>query len=261
MGKSFLKIKKEKKQRRLATLRYILPFAFSVILGIVFSLPVMFFTDYTGDKTTYTSIFARIGENFSAARTALLDGSVEDAAYLNFSSLIMSVCVILVLLFALGTLVGAFYMITGLLHLYTSDKGGKLRRIYVTLVWNKAVVLILSLLSIAPAFFPMILVGLIDRILMVYAKAHYPYGNPLILCVLLWCAVVVLFILTSKHDTAELNIFAKQKRKEEVYEECDTTEAEDASPLYRMTRLSKEEQAENIRKLLNKSKSEDNDNG
>ena len=257
MSKSYVKRKKEQKQRRLAILRYILPFSFSAALTLLFSLPLIYFTDHAGENTARTSVFARISENFSAARTALLDPSVEDAAYLNFSSLAMSVCVILMLLFAIGVLATALYAITGLAHIYLSDKNSKLRRLFVTAVPNKAVILALTLLCAAPAFFPMILINLIDRILMVYAKAHYVAGNPLIYCLLLWCATVAFFIVTEKHDADELNIFAKRKKKESLPDEPEEeAEVSDTSALYRMTKLSKEEQAENIRKLLNRTKND-----
>jgi hypothetical protein len=173
----------------------------------------------------------------------------------------MSACVILLLLFAIGVFATALYMITGLTHVFSSDKNSKLRRLFVTVVPNKAVILALTLLCAAPAFFPTILVSLIDRILMVYAKAHYLVGSPLIYCALLWCATAAVFIITQKHDTAELNIFAKRKKKEICEEEAEDDEVTDNSALYRMTKLSKEEQAENIRNLLNRSKSQEDDNG
>ena len=259
MSKNYLKRKREEKQRRLAVLQYILPFSFSAILALLFSLPIIYFTDHAGEITARTSVFARISENFSAARIALLDPSVEDAAYLNFSSLAMSACVVLLLLFVIGVLATLLYMITGLTHIYSSDKNSKLRRLFVTVVPNKAVILALTLFSVSPAFFPMLLIELIDRILMVYAKVHYVAGNPLIYCAILWGVTVAFFILTKKYEAAELNIFAKRKKKE-MPEEKPEEEAEvsDTSALYRMTKLSKEEQAENIRKLLNRSK-EDND--
>lgn len=261
MSKSYVKRKRAEKQRRLAVLQYILPFSFSAILTVIFSLPCIFFTDHSGETTAHTSVFARLFENFSAARIALLDPSVEDAAYLNFSSLTMSACVILLLLFVIGVLAALLYMITGLAHIFSSDKNSKLRRLFITVVPNKAVMLALALLCIAPAFFPMILVSLIDRILLVYAKAHYVAGDPLIYCAILWCITVVIFIVTKKHETAELNIFAKQKKKESPEEEPEEeNDVDDSSALYRMTKLSKEEQAENIRKLLNRSRSEEDDN-
>ena len=95
MGKSYLKIKLQEKQKVMAILGYILPFSFSAILTLIFFLPFIYFTNYAGDITARTSIFARMFENFSAAREALLVTSAEDAVYLNFSSLTMSLIVIL----------------------------------------------------------------------------------------------------------------------------------------------------------------------
>ena len=71
MSKSYVKRKKEQKQRRLAILRYILPFSFSAALTLLFSLPLIYFTDHAGENTARTSVFARISENFSAARMGI----------------------------------------------------------------------------------------------------------------------------------------------------------------------------------------------
>ena len=258
MGKSYLKIKLQEKQKVMAMLGYILPFSFSAILTLIFFLPFVYFTNYAGDITARTSIFARMLENFSAAREALLDTAAEDTVYLNFSSLTMSLIVVLSLLYLIGLFISLMYMITGLRHIYSSDKNNKMRRLFVTFVPNKVVVLALALLSAAPALFPTILVALIDRVLMVYTKAHYTLGHPLIYCAALWCITVAFFMLTKKYNSDELNIFARQKRKELPIEETDgereDEDAEAASAVYRMTKLSKDEQAENIRKLLNKNK-------
>lgn len=258
MGKSYLKIKLQEKKKIMALVGYILPFSFSAVLTLIFSLPLIYFTNYSGEITARTSIFARMFENFSAAREALLDTSAEDAVYLSFSSLTMSLFVVLSLLYLIGLFASLIYMITGLRHIYSSDKNSQMRRLFVTVVPNKAVMLALALLSAAPALFPTLLVALIDRVLMVYAKAHYTFGHPLIYCAALWCITVAFFMLTKKYNSDELNVFARQKRKELPKDETDS-ESEDekdeaASSVYRMTRLSKEEQAENIRKLLNKNK-------
>ena len=257
MGKSYLKIKLQEKQKRTAVVGYLLPFSFSALVTLIFFLPCIYFTDYSGDTTKSTSIFARMLENFSAAREALLDPSVEDAAYLGFSSLIMGVCVILSLLLIIGLFSSLLYMIAGLRHVYSPDNNTKLRRLFVTFVPNRAVVLVLALLSSAPALFPTLLVALIDRVLMVYAKAHYTFGHPLIYCAALWCITVAFFVLAKKYNSDELNIFARQKRKELPTDESDGdngAEDDSISAVYRMTRLSKEEQAESIRRLLNKNK-------
>ena len=257
MGKSYLKIKLQEKKKITAVVGYLLPFSFSAIVTLIFFLPCIYFTDYAGETTKRTSIFARMLENFSAAREALLDPQVEDAAYLGFSSLIMGVVVILSLLLLIGLFSSLMYMITGLRHIYSDDKNSKIRRLFVTFVPGKAVILALALLSAAPALFPTLLVALIDRVLMVYAKAHYALGHPLIYCVALWCITVAFFVLTKKYNSDELNIFARQKRKELPSDEADyddTDEDDNASAVYRMTKLTKEEQAESIRRLLNKNK-------
>ena len=257
MGKSYLKIKLQEKKKRTAVVGYLLPFSFSALVTLIFFLPCIYFTDYAGETTKRTSIFARMLENFSAAREALLDPSVEDAAYLGFSSLIMGVVVILSLLLLIGLFSSLMYMIAGLRHIYSDDKNTKIRRLFVTFVPGKAVILALALLSAAPALFPTLLVALIDRVLMVYAKAHYAFGHPLIYCAALWCITVAFFVLTKKYNSDELNIFARQKRKELPADETDgedDTEDDNASAVYRMTKLTKEEQAESIRRLLNKNK-------
>ena len=211
MGNKILKKKKQQKARSVATVGYILPFAVSLIILILFLLPCFYFTDYSGDAKEMSSIFSRISENFSAARNALLGSASVDEAYKSFSSLIITACVTCMLCFIFGLAVSFFYMITGLTKLYAEQKSDKLRRIFVTVIPNKTVVCLLSLLTVVPSFFPLILVKTIDRTLMIYTKVHYLAGDLIIYCIILWLTPILFFVFTKKYENREFNIFAKKQ--------------------------------------------------
>ena len=200
-----------KKRKNIATIRYILPFAVCMLMLILFLLPLIYFRDYNNTLTESSSLFLRMSENFAQARLTLFSGkSGVDAAYVAFSQFIMIGVSVGFICFALGLFSSLMYMITGLAYL-NGDRSKKLRRIFVTFVPNKITVITLSALCACPSLFPHFLVKSLDRVMMIYSKAHFVAGDLLIWCVILLLIPTVFFIATKKHDTDEVNIFAKRK--------------------------------------------------
>ncbi len=233
-----------KLKRKLATAGYILPFAAVCLLTVLFSLKSFYFTDYAGDVKQSSSIFERIADNFKTGKIVLLsENNLYDAAYTSFYSLLMTAIAIILVLFVIALTVTFLYMLVGLLYLHNSENSPKLRRLFITFIPNKAVVCILGVLSLAPAFFPYILTKLIDRVLMVYTKVNYLAGDIIIWGTLIWCLVSIYYILTKKYDSQDINIFARQKAKLNASEDCAQADRVENDP-------AREEQIENLRKLL-----------
>jgi hypothetical protein len=196
-----------------------------------------------------------------SARKVLLDASSNDVAYKSFSSFTMVLCVAFVLSAALGVLVSLAYTLIGLFHLYSDMDTTKARRIFITFIPNKAVLCIFPFFTALTSLFPHALVKLIDRTLMIYTRVHYLAGDLIIYCAILALIPIIYFAETKKYYTDEVNIFSNRKIRADEYNAEDTQDSNEDEPdtsdenddvLIRMRRLAKDEQAENLRKLLNK---------
>lgn len=257
MSRKSIKLAAYNKKKRIAVLRYALTSLVCLIISTLYFVPCLSFTDGVGDKRASSSVFSRIFENFSQARkVVLINDAQTDAAYMAFSRLILALISVTFILFAIGAVVSLCYTFIGILH--TEQRAQNARRIFITLIPNKTVLFVLLFLSCTPAFFPLILVKLIETYLVSATVVHYTFGPVVLWCICLWLTLVVTFILTNKYELSEFNIFSVNGTASLHSEAEDMDEEAADGPLERMTALSKEEQAEKIRALLRKNNSKEN---
>ncbi len=256
MSKHDFEMAAAKKRRKIATVRYILPFTYALILLILFSLPVIYFKDYNLIPTERSSIFSRIFENITRAREVLYSSKATvDASHESFYSFVLTGAIVALICFAIGFIIAFLYMLAGLSFLSDNKKtDSQFRRVFITFVPDWIAVILLSAFCIVPSFFPYFLVKMLDRIMMVYSKPFIT-GYLLLSCICLLVAVMIFYAFTNKYNTDEVNIFAKPKHVEIERKEDDDEIYKDDTELS-MEEKVRREQTEAIRKLLNKNNME-----
>ncbi len=207
-----------KKSKKTALVGYILPFACTVLMLILFLLPIVYFKDYTGEFTKKSSVFSRMADNFSFARQVLFSNNAELAeVYGSFARSVLGAVIVVSLCFAVGFTVSFIYMIIGLKKVNDPSYNGSLKKLFVATIPNRALLFVLFALTAVPSVFPRILAGLIERRLIVFARTAYTIGDPIIYCLVLCLIPIIFFALSKRYDIAELNIFKIRSTDDEKY--------------------------------------------
>ncbi len=253
MKRSLAQRKQYKKTRTHATLRYILPLASALMIFILLCLPCFYFTDYSNQVRSGTSVIERMTSIWEESRqTIFASDSDAEAQYISFCKVAMASIALCSLFYIIALATSVLYAIAGLRKIYSDRaENDPIRRVFLTFIPNEIVLCAVNLISVLPALFPRIVVLLIEKLLVVYTKVTFPAGDIAIYAVIFWLATVIYLIVAKKHFAPEFSIFKTDRDQTlTVEDKMSPTDEEPSDELHRMSAASKNEQAERLRKLL-----------
>lgn len=235
-------------------LRYIFPLISDLMLIIVAFIPCFRYS-LDSEKHEPISLFELLGNAWNDSRKYLFSAqTTQSGEGVIFYRTVFATMLILLLLFIISMAIKIFSLSAA----YPLFRGGMLsesedkrKRIYVTFIPNRAILLILELLSLPILLFPNLLVRYYRRLLLYLVTIDGYSIIPLIFGIALWVVSVILTILAKPHEIkAKVDIFAKKAPP--VPSDEDTVEPikNDNKRLYRTKQTSSAEQDDRIRKML-----------
>lgn len=244
------------KKRKIATVKYILPFAAVILTLVLLLLPCFYFTDYEKKDTENTSVIERMTSIWESSRKTVFTPNPDTTSqYIAFCQITMYTIALLALAFLVAFAASLLYMIAGLKKIYSENENSKLTAITRTFIPNEFVLCLLTFPAVLPTLMPRIIVAFIERLLVVYSKVTFLFGDIMIWGLALWLIPLVYMISTLKYKDGALDIFAKSNNKKEIEAQDDETDKYDQntsyeSEIYRMSAESRNEQAQKLRRLL-----------
>ncbi len=249
---------KKATQKKIVYARYLLPVAVAAVLVILMLLPCYRFKDENGLRTA-VSLFGLMGNSWDTVREYMFGGGEVQAVTLDFARTVMATVIALCVSLAVGVAV-CVYSLVAALGFFRDGLVSKSRLMFVTLTVNRAVLCVLQGLMLPMFFLPSLLVYFYRSILAYEVTAVYTPFNLLYIAIFLYAAVVVLTAISKKWEMlCDMNIYTK-KVSEAIGNISSEEPDEDDAPKDAYTMMSeraKAEQAERIRRLLNKDNDEE----
>lgn len=239
--KIILAMEKKEKERKKASLIYVVPFVAVLLTLLLFVLPIIRFTNFQNELTESTSVFKSIFNNIGLARKVLFSAIYEnDEVYTAFAKFVLVSALVSLLLFVTGFICALAYMLTGLSFVKNPNEKIKQRRLFLTFIPNKATFFVLSILCIAPSIFPKLLSLLIERMLVVYTKTDVAV---VAVAFALWLLSLVATLIIEKKTDKSFNVFAQNIGGDDVSDKNDG-----------MTDEERSNQVKDLAQMLEKSK-------
>ena len=256
LAEKTMKNNKKNAKRRFIYFRYIFGGVLAVLMIAAMLIPCLEYT--VGSQTNKPmSTVSLIANSWNTSRNYLFDGaSGKVSGQVAFSNALLMIVIILALLFALGTALAAYTTYCAFTYFKNPERNDKNRIFFLTLVPNRAVMLVYYLLLLPLAFFPRIIILLYENLLTYQTFLRFSVLEPWITALVLYVIFAVLTFVSARFEK-ELSLdpfynSAKEKRKRArksvmTYAEEEEAETDDSMSIDDIIRA---EQAERIRKML-----------
>ncbi len=246
---------KKTTKRNLIYVRYIFPVFMAAAFIILMLMPCYRFKDADGLRTS-VSLFGLMGNSWNTVREYIFGAGQTQAVTLDFAWTVMISLVCLCIAFILGAAV-CIYSLVAALGYFKSGLASGTRLMFVTLTANRVLLCILQGLMLPVFLLPSILVYFYRSILLYEVTAEYTPFNLLYIALALYVIMIALTVVSKRHEMlCDMNIYTKKRTepKENITLDGDknTEEEKDADAYTLMSERAREEQAERIRRLLNK---------
>ena len=172
-----------------------------------------------------------------------------------FAPIVFALVLVLLLLYLIS-LAASVWALLCALQCARNKKPTPMRKLFMTLIPHRAVLLILQALCLPLTLFPLMLVGLYERYLFLWVNLSHTFLPPLLIGALFYAGEIALTLLCAKRERATaIDPFSTDALRPPVSHtetpDISSPEAE-SSTLYRMKQDSAAEQAERLRRLLDK---------
>ena len=252
-------------------LRYLLPVLLCIMLIGLMLVPNLRYSTSSGTQEQM-SVAQLLSNSWNQVRENLFGSTEVNVLEERFSWTLIILIPILYLLFAVGLLSSIVVAVGGLLYINSPDFRRSEGRIwFVTLLPNRVVVCILQALVLPLLFYSRIIIPIYKKILRIDVLLNVDFPEVWIFGLVFFALTVALCIWSAKYEMAlDCDPFKRiaspkvrvvdpdgEEDDGEAAEPSFKTEAE--REYYERQRRAREEQAELIRKLLNKDKEENED--
>ena len=257
--------KKKREIPAIVYLRYVLPIIFCVLMIVVTFIPCLRYSTTGGVNERISS--AELFENsWDQVRDYLFSGGEKKPAEERFSQVMLVLLILLAVLFAIGVLSTVIVAYFAFRHISYPDRKNDVERMwFITIVPNRIAVCILQGLTLPLLFLSRMIAPLYDVIMNVDVLVDVNFPEPWVWGLILIAVSVVLSVVSAGIEKeAGVDVFKKRERT--IVKTIEYESDDDEKPHYKtdeermyadMQRRSREEQAERIRKLLNKDADEE----
>lgn len=247
-------------------LRYVLPVLLCLVLIALMFVPNLRYSVKSG-TVEEMSVAVRLDSDWNAARVALFGSSELSPLGENFYRVLIVLIPLLAVLFIIGFLSTVAVSVVGLIYINSYEFRRTRERIwFVTLLPNRIVAFALQALMLPLLFYSRIIVILFEKVYNTDVLLNVSFPEAWVFGLIFYGLTVGLSVWSLKYEKKlDADPFkrivppaVKVIDREELYERVDEpifkTEAE--REYYERQKRARQEQAERIRKLLNKDEDE-----
>ncbi|MBQ8850037.1 MAG: hypothetical protein IJ011_06895 [Clostridia bacterium] len=249
-------------------IRYILPVALCIAIVCTMFIPCLQYstTEGTQDEMSAAQL---ISNSWDQVREYLFGTSEKEITQEKFSWTVLILLPVLLLLFAVGFISSVVVAVGALRYINDRDFRKTDARIwFITLLPNRIVVCVLQALILPVLFYSRIIIPLYTEIMHVAVLLNTTFFEPWVWGLAAY-AVIVALSIASAHFEKELDADPFKKVKPPVVRVIDREDEEESEEkesefkteaerrYYENQKRAREEQAELIKKLLNKNDEED----
>lgn len=266
MSQSLSKRRRQKRSAARKTwiyIRYIFPI-FAYIATAVWAGISCFRYTVAGKTNTPISLYELMSNTWYNVRQYLFGGGDSSAATETFSWVVLALLVGFVLLFLLGFAMSILSAVGAFSYFNNPKDRSNFRIAYLTLLPNRVAACIYELLMLPILLFPRILILCYEKIIHTQVLLNLTFVEPLVIGGVLCGLILILTALTAQWEKKERmnpHDCPRPAVKTEDDEEDGQSSSLSAKPqfeneadriAYEMAEKSRAEQAERIRRLLNK---------
>ena len=252
-------------------LRYLLPVLLCLVLIGLMLVPNLRYSTSSGTQEQM-SVAQLLDNSWGQVRENLFGSTEVNVLEERFSWTLIILIPILYLLFAIGLLSSVVVAVVGLLYINSPDFRRSDGRIwFVTLLPNRVVVCILQALVLPLLFYSRIIIPIYKKILRIDVLLNVDFPEVWIFGLVFFALTVALCIWSAKFER-ELDcdpfkriaphrviVVDPEDAEEKAAKDEPTFKTEAEREYYERQKRAREEQAELIRKLLNKDEEENKD--
>ena len=256
-------MKKQTKQK-LIYARYILPPVLLILLVLIAFIPTYRYVD-SGEAREPISLAALLVNSFEQGRTILFATPNATVGQIAFAKVLLTVAIVALVLYAAALAVAIWSTLTALKLFMSDDEedAERTRTLFITFVPNRIVLTVLEALAVPLALFPYLMPLIYSYTLAYSVKVNLCAPDALIACVVFIVGISILSTITAPYERRfDADVFKKRRAfsdaptepEEEEYTSVFSNGDNDGE--YDELRR---EQAEKIRKLLEQSKKDGDD--
>lgn len=254
-------------KRILTLLRFFVPCLVLLLSGISLYIPCLRFTTADTGTGGVISTAQLLGNAWGQVRQYLFGSAEVSAVNEIFSWVVFVLILVSALLFLLGAAATVLWTVGALSYVKKPREGGTARALFLTLFPNRIAVCLWQILILPLLAFPRLLTLCYDRVLYYPVILSVTFPEPILIGGILYLLSVTLCLLSRRWELALSMSPYRTKRAaapetEEEKEErsfLSTRHAAEDEGYYEMERISRQEQAERIRRLLTKREDESED--
>lgn len=249
------KTRKQRQRSGWIRFRYLFPIFAILLTAATLLIPCLRFTTADTGTGEAISVATLMKNAWTQVRVYLFATAEQHEANVAFSQTVLVTLILLWLLFLVGIVATVWVTVGAFRHFSDPEKSGTDRILFRTMFPNRIVVCLYRALTLLPLLFPRILLLCYENILHYTVILNLTFLEPIWIGLGLFLAEIALVAAFVPIETvANMNPFRRRRKPVEMEEEQEeptpvfATEAEQKQ--YELIEKSKAEQAERIRKLL-----------